>query len=36
MQPNQHSFNIFVVSYPVAHCTPILGHNGLFFVVKIS
>jgi len=28
MQQNLQSFNIFVVSYPVAHCTPVLGHNG--------
>jgi len=31
MQPNQKSFNIFVVSHPVAHCTVVLGHNGPFF-----
>jgi len=37
MQPNQQSFNIFGVFHPVAHCTPVPGHNGpIFFVMKIS
>jgi len=35
MQPNQQSFNIFVVSHPVAHCTPVQegggGYNGPLF-----
>jgi len=32
MQPNLQSLNIFVVSHPVAHCTPVSEHNmGRFF-----
>jgi len=31
MQPNQQSFNIFVVSHPVSHCTRYRGTKGQFF-----
>jgi len=31
MQPNQQSFNIIVVSHPVAHCTRGTRHNGSYF-----
>jgi len=32
MQPNQQSFNIFIVSHPVAHCTPVPGTISQFFL----
>jgi len=35
MQPNQQSFNIFVLSHPVAHCTPVPGTMSRFFRHKI-
>jgi len=31
MQPNQQSFNIFVVSHPMAHCILVPGQNGPIF-----
>jgi len=31
MQPNQQSVNILVVFHPMAHCTPVPGHNGPVF-----
>jgi len=39
MQPNQQSFNIFVVSHPVVHCTRYLGTGAqwaILFDMKIS
>jgi len=36
MQPNQQSFNTFVVFHPVAHCTQVSGTMGHFSVMKIS
>jgi len=31
MQPNLQSFNIFGVSHPLAHCTPVPGTMGQLF-----